>query len=463
LTDKITYPYIPNSTPEIKKQLLEEIGVKDVMELYEDIPEKFLLNRRLNIPKPSSEYEVRRHVGSLLAKNESYNDILCFMGAGCWPHYVPAVCDEIIGRAEFLTSYAGDTYTDLGRHQAVFEFQSMIGDLFEMDVVSWPMYDWATVCGEAARMASRVTGRYEVLVPEIIDPDRLSVMKNYCGDLIDIKFVSYDSETGQLDVEDMKNKISSKTAGVYIENPSYLGFIEAEGEEISKITHEHEALSIVGVEPTSLGILEAPGNYGADIVIADGQPLGNHMNFGGSGIGIISCKDEERLIMEMPTLLNTITTTDKEGEYGFSLGAFFERVFYYAREKGKSPAGSSSTLLGISGAVYMALLGPKGMRELGESIMYKSNYAMKLISEIEGVKTPLFGSTHFEEFTVNFDGTRKTVKEVNKELMKHGIQGGKDVSKEFPQLGETALYCVTEIHTKEDIEKLSTSLEEVLR
>lgn len=463
MTKPIVHPYIPNSAPEIKESMLREIGVKNADELYEDIPKKFVMKRKLNLPKPSSEYEVRKQVMALLSKNKSFYEMPSFLGAGCWPHYVPAVCDEIIGRGEFLTSYTGDTYIDLGRFQALFEFQSMIGELVGLDAVSWPMYDWASVCGEAARMASRITGRQEILVPRTINPERLSAMRNYCESLLDVKLVGYDPDTGQLDIEDLKSKISSNTAAVYVENPSYLGFIEAHGDEISEIAHDRGALSIVGVEPLSLGVLAPPGEYGADIVVGEGQPLGVHMNYGGGVMGILACRDEERFLAEMPTLLLTITTTQSGGEYGFSWWALPKRLHYESREKGKSFTGTNAALWGISAAVFMALLGPQGIRELGETIMQKSHYAMKLVSEIRGIKTPVFDSAHFEEFTVNFDRMGKTVRSVNNTILKRGIQGGKDITKEFPELGKTALYCVTEVHSKDQIDRLAAALKEIAR
>jgi len=337
----------------------------------------------------------------------------------------------------------------------------MMGELLEMDVVVSSMYDWATVCGEAARMAFRITGRDEILVPKTISPDRLSVMRNYSGSIMTTKLIDYDPESGQLDIEDLKRKISSKTAGVYIENPSYLGFIEAQGEDIAEIAHDKGALSIVGVEPSSLGVLTPPGKYNADIVIGEGQPMGMHMTYGGALLGIIAFPDEPKFIAEAPRRISGITTTDHKGVWGFT-GIRIERSMYTAREKGTSFTGTTGALWSITAAVYMSLLGPQGMRDLGEVIMQKSHYAMKLISEIGGIKAPIFSSTHFEEFTVNFDRAEKNVREVNKALVKHGIQGGKDITKEFPELGNNALFCVTEVHSKEDIEKLANTLKEIV-
>jgi glycine dehydrogenase subunit 1 len=338
----------------------------------------------------------------------------------------------------------------------------MMGELLAMDAVVSSMYDWATVCGEAARMACRITGRREVLAPKTMSPDRLSVMRNYSESVANIRLVDHNPETGQLNLEDLKSKVSSETAAVYIENPSYLGFIEAQGEDVSQIAHDKGALSIVGVEPTSLGVLKPPSEYGADIAVGEGQPLGMHMTYGGALLGIMAFRDEPKFIAEAPRRTNTITTTDREGVWGFT-PVHIERDSYEARERGTSFTGTTSQLWSITAAVYMALMGPKGFRELGEAIMQKSHYAMKLISEIGGVRTPLFKSAHFEEFTVNFDGTGKTVRGLNKSLLERGIQGGKDISKEFPKLGQTSLYCITEVHTKVDIEELAEALKEAVK
>jgi glycine dehydrogenase subunit 1 len=442
--------------------MLDEIGVKTAEELFADIPERMRYRKRLNLPHPKSEYEVRRHVESLLSRNKTCNELVSFLGAGCWQHFVPAVCDEINSRSEFLTAYAGDPYTDLGRYQSFFEFQSMIGELVDMDVVSFPWYDWATVAGDAVRMALMVTDRHEVLVPRTISPDRLSVLRTYCDGQADIRLVECNAETGQLSLEDLERKISPRTAALYIENPTYLGFIETGGEEISKIAHGNEALFIVGVEPLSLGILTPPGEYGADIVCGEGQPLGMHMYYGGALLGFLACRDDERLVSAVPHRLVTITKTEGEGEWGFTY-VLPKRTMFAARDKAKSFTGTGTALWAITAAVYMSLLGPQGMRELAEAIMEKSHYAMKRLSEIRGLKVPVFNAPHFEEFTVNFDEVRKSIQEINGALLKSGIIGGKDVTPEFPELGQTSLFCVTEIHSKAEIDKLATALQEVVR
>jgi len=457
----IVYPYIPNSVPTVKEQMLKEVGAKSVEDFFADVPEKLRL-KGMNLPNPFlSEYSLRRHVEEILSGNKTCKEYLNFLGAGCWQHYVPAICDEVNQRSEFLTAYAGEPYEDHGRFQALFEYASMMGELLNMDVVNVPTYDWMQAAATSIRMASRITGLHEVLVSRTIRGDELSKIKDYCKPPIKVKLLDYNRETGQVDLSSLEANISSKTAAVYFKNPSYLGFIEVHGDKISKIAHDHGALCIVGVDPISLGILTPPVEYGADIVCGDLQPLGMHMQFGGGHAGFIATREEEKYVMEYPSRLFGIASTSVEGEYGFGDVAF-GRTSFVLREEAKEFVGTAAALWGITAGVYLALMGPQGMREIGESIMLKAHYAMLQISKIEGVKCPLFKSPHFKEFVVNFYETSKTVAEINEALIKHKIFGGKDLSKEFPGLGNSALYCVTEVHTKEDIDKLVTTLKEVV-
>jgi glycine dehydrogenase subunit 1 len=461
--NKRVHPYIPNFTPEIKREMMREIGIKGIEELYADIPQKYFLKRPLNLPEGMSEFEVKRHVEALLSRNKTCTDMPIFLGAGCWPHYVPAVVKEIVQRSEFLTSYTPyQAEVSQGMLQALFEYQSMICELTAMDVANCSMYDWASALGEAARMASRVTKRNEILIPKIIHPERKAVLHVYTETAeIRVKETAYNRETGQLDINDLESKISEKTAAVYIENPSYLGFIEAQAEEIGKLAHNHGALFIVGVDPTSLGILKPPGEYGADIVIGEGQPLGNSMNFGGPLLGIFACREDQNMIRQMPGRIIGLTTTADGSRQGFCM-ALQTREQHIRREKATSNICSNEALCAVAAAVYLALLGPQGIRELGEAIMYKANYAMRLLSKIDGLKVPVFKAPHFKEFTVNFDPAGLKAKEAHDALLQKGVHGGKNVSKEFPELGETALYCVTEIHSEEEIKLLAAALEEIV-
>ncbi|MDI6691156.1 MAG: aminomethyl-transferring glycine dehydrogenase subunit GcvPA [Candidatus Bathyarchaeota archaeon] len=461
---KHNHPYIPNSQQKIKNEMIREIGIKNIDELYADIPGKYKLKKNLNIPQSAlSEFEVKRHVETLLSKNKTCNDMPIFLGAGCWPHYVPAVVKEIVQRSEFLTAYTPyQPEVSQGMLQDLFEYQSMICELTNMDVANCSMYDWASALGEAARMASRVTGRNEILIPRIIHSERALTLKTYAEPVgIKVEDLAYDKESGQISLEDLRKKVSEKTAAVYIENPSYLGFIEEQAEEIGKEAHSHGTLFIVGVDPISLGILKPPGDYGADIVIGEAQPLGNSMNFGGPLLGIFACRDDMSLVRQMPGRIIGLTTTLSNDRHGFCM-ALQTREQHIRREKATSNICSNEALCAVASAVYMALLGPQGLKELGETIVCKANYAMRQLSKIDGVKAPVFESSHFKEFTINFDESGLSVKEIHKRLLQRKIHGGKDISKEFPELGETALYCVTEIHSKAEIDRLAEALSEIL-
>jgi glycine dehydrogenase subunit 1 len=278
---------------------------------------------------------------------------------------------------------------------------------------------------------------------------------------MEIRLIEHDPENGQLDLDALKAEISTQTAAVYIENPSYLGFVETQGDEIAHIAHENGALSVVAVDPISLGILTPPADYGADIVCGDIQPLGIHMQFGGGHGGFIATHDEERFVMEYPSRIFGIAPTRVPGEYGFGDVAY-ERTSFAVREEGKEWVGTAAALWGITAGVYLALMGPQGMVEIGEGIMARARYAMMQLDKLDGVTAPLYRSPHFQEFVVNLDGTGQTVAKVNQALLARGIFGGKDLSLEFPALGQSALYCVTETHTQEDIDQLVASLEEVI-
>jgi len=457
---KIVYPYIPNSEPQVQKEMLQEIGANSINELFSDIPEKLLLHKRMNLPKPFlSEYELKRHIEGILSKNSTCKENINFLGAGCYQHYVPAIVDEVIHRSEFLTAYAGEPYEDHGRFQVGFEYASMMGDMLEMDVVSIPTYDWSQAASTSLRMSCRITGRDEVIVSKTINPNRLLIIKNYCNPNVNIVILDFDSKTGLVDINDLEEKISNKTAGVYIENPSYLGSIESNGAKLSEIVHKAGALFLVGVDPSSLGVLAPPINYGADIVCGDLQPLGIHMNYGGGVAGFIATRDEKEFVSEFPSRLFGIAPTENS-EWGFG-DVMWERTSFANRESSKEFVGTASALWGIAAGVYLAVMGPEGMQELGKGIIQRSLYAQKEIGKIKGVKVPLFQSANYSEFVVDFNNSGKTIKEINKALLKKNIFGGKDLSKDFPQFGQSALYCVTEIHTKEDIDKLVFALKEV--
>jgi len=460
---KIVYPYIPNSVPATKEAMLKAVKARSIEEFYEDVPESIRLKGKMNLPEPLlSEAALVRHVEELLSRNKSTREMLSFLGAGCAPHYVPAVCDEVNSRSEFLTAYAGEPYEDHGRWQALFEYESMMGELLNMDVVNVPVYNGFQATATALRMAGRITGRDTVLLPSTVNPDKLSMVRGYLKPDMKVELISFNPMTGLMDLNALRKQINEQTAAVYIENPSYLGFLETQAEEIGQIAHENGALFVVYVDPISLGVISPPADYGADIACGDIQSLGIHMNYGGGHGGFIATRDEEKFVMEFPSRLFGVATTCVEGEYGFGDVAF-ERTSFARREEGKEWVGTAAALWGITAGVYLALMGPQGMVEIGQGIMQRVRYAIKKLNQVSGVKTLFPTTPHFKEFVVNFDETGKTVKEINQALLERGIFGGKDLSAEFPSLGQSALYCVTEIHTQADIDRLVHAIQEVVK
>ncbi len=460
---KISHPYIPNSAPAIKRAMLQEVEAESIDELYSDVPREIRLRGEMDLPAPlRSEWELKRHVDGLLAENTATSEFSSFLGAGCYRHHIPAVCDEISMRGEFLSAYSGRPYEDHGRYQALFEYSSLMGELLEMDVVSFPLYDEFQATATALRMASRITGRSQVLLPRWMNPDKLAKIQDYCKPDIKVKLIDFDSESGDLDIEKLLGLMTDQIAAVHFENPAYLGMLEQHGREISEIAHRRGALCVVSVDPLSLGILSPPVSYGADIVTGDIQPLGIHMQFGGGHAGFIASPDEERFVLEYPTRLWGIAPTRVPGEYGFGDVAF-ERTSFAHREKGKEWVGTTSAMWGIVAAAYLALLGPQGMVEIGENIMARARYAMQKLAEIDGIRIPFAERPHFQEFVVQFESGEQTVEGINRALLSRRIFGGKDLSAEFPELGRSGLFCVSEVHSQSDIDALVAALKEVLQ
>jgi glycine dehydrogenase subunit 1 len=459
----IVFPYVPNSVPAVKAEMLKEVNAKNEMELYNEIPDRLRFKRKLNLPEPIlDEYAIRRHIEGLLEKNKNCKDNLNFLGAGCAQHFVPAVCDEINGRGEFLTAYVGESYADHGKWQALFEYCSLMGELLDMDVLSVPLYDGGQAAATSIRMASRITGRNEVVVPKSMNPEVRMVLGNYLKPDIAVKEVDYDSKTGLVDFVDLNSKVSSSnTAAVFLENPTYLGFLESQAAEIGKLARERGAEFIVYCDPISLGVLAPPSQYGATIVCGDYHTLGIPMVAGGGVGGFIATNDDMKYVREFKDLMFGLTETNTPGEYGFG-EVLFERTSYGSREKGKEFTGTSTGIWAITAAVYLSLMGPKGMEETGTTIMQMSHYAAKELSKLKGVTLKFRKTPFFKEFVLNFDKTGKKVSKINKSLLKNGIIGGKDLSKDFPELGQSALYCLTETKTKDDIEKLVTGLKEAI-
>ena len=465
-TNQKVYPYIPNSVPHIKAEMLKEVGAKNEMELYEEIPDELRYTGSMDLPEGMmDEFTIKNHTEKILAKNENCSEYASFLGAGCARHFVPAVCDEIVGRGELLTCYGAESWGDHGKHQIFFEYQSMLVELLGMDFTTVPQYDGGQSVATSFCMANRMTGKKKILIPKTMAPEHLSLAKNYCHGVNEnrnLEFISinYDEKTGLMDLDDLKGKIDSDVAAVFIENPTYLGVVESQAEDIGKIAKKAGAEFIVYTDPVSLGVIEAPANYGATLAVGDIHTLGLHLAGGGMQAGFIACPDDMRYLQEFKELVTGLTETVVEGEYGFGQ-LLIERTHYAMREKGKEFTGTGTNLWMVPAAVYLALMGPEGMKEVGTTIMQNAQYAAKKLAGIPGVQLQ-FSSPFFKEFVINYDMTGKTVVQVNKKLLTSKIFGGVDLSKDFPELGQSALFCVTEANTLEEINMLVYSLKEIV-
>ena len=461
--DARNHPYIPNAIPGVRSEMLAAIGVASIDDLYADIPPSLRLGRPLDLPAPlRSEAELARHVEGLLDRNTSTREVLSFLGAGCFPHHVPAVCDEINGRAEFLTAYAGNPYEDHGRFQALFEYASMMGELLEMDVVNVPTYDGFQAAGTALRMAGRLTGRRRVLLPASMSRDKRSRILDYLRPDLAVDEVAVDRATSLLDLDALEAALAPDVAAVLVENPTFLGSVETRAPEIARLAHAAGALVVGSVDPSTLGVLAPPAAWGAEIACGDIQPLGIHQQFGGGHGGFIATQDDPRLVAEFPSRLFGIAPTSVAGEYGFGDVAY-GRTSFALREEGKEWVGTAAALWGITAGVYLALMGPQGMRELGETMMARTRYAMTLLAEIPGVRVPFAGQHHVKEFVVDLTATGRTVATISAALRERGVLFGADLTREQPWLGQSALVCVTEVHTRADIDRLAAELADAVR
>jgi len=455
----LKHPLIGLTDEEVSSMLLE-MGLRNINELFKDIPPRLFMHGELEYSKPLTESEVKQVIKDIISKNVAVGEVKLFIGGGVWPHFIPSVVKEVLRRSELLTSYTPyQPEASQGILQALFEYQSLMAELLDIEVVNASMYDWATALGESFRMAKRVTRRNKILYPHYISYERLEVAKTYSEpSSIILQEYSQDKVDGSVDLEDLKNKMDRDVAAVYIEYPSYLGFIPINIREVGEIAHDRGSLFIIGVDPSMLGIFESPGRLGADIVVGEGQPLGIPMSFGGPLLGIMGCRMDSQLIHQLPGRLIGLTeTTRGERAYTMILQA---REQHIKREKATSNICTNQALCAVAVAVYLSLLGKNGIIELGRQILSRTKYLISRLSRIGNLQAPLFKAIHFKEFTYRVRG--KKAEHVLAELYKKKILAGVDVGRFYSDLPEAILTCVTEIHSKKDLDLYAESLREVV-
>ncbi|SCY38381.1 aminomethyl-transferring glycine dehydrogenase subunit GcvPA [Alkaliphilus peptidifermentans] len=441
--------YIPNTDAD-KKLMLDTIGVKSTNDLFIDIPEEIRLKRSLELGKSISELELSRHMKELISKNNGTDELTCFLGAGAYDHYIPSIVKHLAMRSEFYTAYTPyQAEISQGTLQVIFEYQTMICNLTGMDVTNASMYDGPTACGEGAVMACEATRRKSVVVSKTVDPEVRKVVKTYLQ-LRDIAVIEVDMAEGVTDVEKLKNAVSKDTAGVIVQSPNFFGIIE-DVTEVEKITHDNKANFIMYVDPISLGILKKPSELGADIVVGEGQSLGNQLNFGGPYLGFLAANS--KLVRKMPGRI-VGQSQDLDGKRAFVL-TLQAREQHIRRYKATSNICSNQGLNALMAAIYLITMGKKGLREVATLTTKKAHYAFNEITK-SGKFKPVFNKPFFKEFVITSD---IKANEVNKELLKDSILGGYELEHNYEELENGLLMCVTEKRTRQEIDGLVRIME----
>ena len=432
--------YIPN-TPAEQDDLLAAIGLRNIDELFADIPDDYR-NPTLELPAPLSELEIQRELNELAARNRPLASGPSFLGAGSYHHFIPSIVKAIMTRGEFLTAYTPyQPEVSQGTLQVIFEFQTMISALYGMEVAKAGMYDGATSVAEAVLMACRVTRRQQVIVADTVSPAYRQVIATYCqAQGITIDIVPADQVTGA---------ITEATAGIVAQYPNFYGSLE-DLQALGEAAHADGALLVVSADPLAMGMLKPPGEFGADIVTGEGQPLGIPPSFGGPYLGLFSCK--QQYIRQMPSRL-VGRTTDTEGRTGYVL-TLQTREQHIRRERATSNICTNEALYALASSIYLAAMGRNGLRQAAELCYHKAHYAADAIGKLDGYSLPQ-SSQFFQEFVVSCP---QPPAEVNRRLMERNILGGLDVSDRYDN---GMLLCVTEMNTRAEIDALVSALSEI--
>ena len=429
--------YIPSTIDE-QAEMLSALGINTIDELFADIPKEFR-NPTLDLPTPLSEMEIQQELGQMAAKNRPMGSGPSFLGAGSYNHFIPAIVKSLITRGEFITAYTPyQAEASQGTLQVIYEFQTLICNLYGMQVANAGMYDGATSLAEATLMACRVTKRERVALANSISPAYIDVIRTYCQ-----------SQDIEVEIVDPSNPgFADETACLVLQYPNYYGYIE-DLKTLVNTTHAQGALAVVSCDPTAMGMLQTPGYYGADIVTGDGQSLGIPASYGGPYVGLFATKQE--YIRQMPSRLSG-RTLDKNGKTGYVL-TLQTREQHIRRERATSNICTNEALYALASTIYMAAMGKQGLRQIAELCYHKSHYAANQINALPGYSLPI-SDPFFQEFVVQCpDSPAK----INKKLMELNILGGLDVNEKIPN---GMLLCVTEMNSKEDIDALVAALAE---
>jgi glycine dehydrogenase subunit 1 len=431
-----------------REAMLETIGVATVEDLFRDIPAGVRFDRELDLERALSEAELVKHLEELASKNVHTGEELSFLGAGIYDHYVPAIVDAILARGEFLTAYTPyQPEMSQGVLQAIFEYQTVICELTGMDVSNASGYDGTTVAADACYVAKHVTGRSKVVLCETVNPQVRQVVKTYAPGF-GLEVVEVPHREGTTDPEEL-GRTAEGAACVIFQQPNFFGCLEP-APDLAGAANAAEALPVAHVDPMSLGLLEAPGNYGCAIAIGEGQSAGNYQSYGGPHYGFIAARSD--YIRRMPGRI-VGETTDTAGDRGYVL-TLQTREQHIRREKATSNITTNQTLLALAGLVTLSWLGPQGLREAGETCMALADYAKERL----GLPLLFPERATFKEFGVRVG---RPAHEVIRAARERTVHPGYALKRDYSEMEDAILVCVTEKKTKSDIDRLAEVLAEV--
>lgn len=435
-----------------KKEMMAEIGIASVEELFKCIPEAIKFKQRLDLPSGISETELISHFKKTARKNQ-YPHYLSFLGGGAYPHYIPTIVDYLSSRGEFVSPYTPyQAEVSQGTLQIIFEFQTLICQLTGLDIANASLYDGASGTAEAVLMASRVNHKHRVLVADSVHPQYREVIKTYTKNLgITVESIGF-LDSGQIDFQQLETQLGEDVTAVVCQSPNFFGVIEDFKQIAALSKNNGGALVIAAVsEPLSLGLFEPPGKLGADIVTGEAQSFGIPLGFGGPYLGFMACAQE--FIRQFPGRIAG-QTQDVEGKRGYVL-TLSTREQFIRRERATSNICTNQALCAVRATIYLEALGKNGLRDIAWQNAHKSRYALRQLTRIPGIKAKFTGDT-FNEFVLEFD---KPWFQIEKHLNKNSILGGIDLERFFPALKNCALVCVTEVHKKDEIDKFAAALE----
>ncbi len=443
------YPYLPHTEEDIK-QMLEVIGVDSVAQLFSDIPANVRLSRALDFAEHKSELEVRRIFNDLAQMNVGADQLVNFLGAGAYDHYIPSVVGHLAGRSEFYTAYTPyQPEVSQGTLQVIFEYQTMICELTGLDASNASLYDGATACAEAAFMACSSTRKNNVVVSETVNPNTRKVLQTYLR-FKGLNLIVVPENEGVTDITKLQEAVDQETAAVIIQSPNFFGIIE-DVAKMEPIAHQYKGLLIMSTDPISLAILKSPGELGADIAVGEGQALGNSLSFGGPYLGFIAAT--KKLTRKLPGRI-VGETNDVDGKRGFVL-TLQAREQHIRRERATSNITSNQGLNALMAAIYLVTMGKQGLKEVAEQCVKKAHYAATEIAKSNHYSLA-FNQPFFKEFAIK---SSVAVDDMNAKLLKKGILGGYNLGNDYEQYQDTVLLCVTEKRTKTEIDQLVAEME----